>query len=255
MKMFLALLFSIFVTTNCQAQERVTTEKLDPATTKKKVNDAINHYRMIKKLGSEFTYVKKRFPNKAEIHMFYTPSLLGSLHTIVINDKSELVLERETTMFQDNPTFDYKSYADSVIICYQWRTVREVGPGLSRRGFERRVELYEQKQITTLKIEGDVEHHSYGQKDAAWSFYFDQNNKCSLSRNEVALNYKFKLWEQTGDYQSEDFLTKVKPDNSNEFTIYMDIKRGDLIVNEKKSQSLPQTPYGKSSFTKEIMKY
>jgi hypothetical protein len=77
----LALLFLIFVAVHGQAQERKQTEKLDPSTTKKKIHEAVSTYQSLKKLGEEITYLRKKFRNNAELHIFYTPSLTGNLHT------------------------------------------------------------------------------------------------------------------------------------------------------------------------------
>lgn len=95
MTVFLALLLFIFVRVNGQAQERIQTEKLDPSTTKKKIHEAVSNYQSLKKLGEEITYLRKKFRNNAELHIFYTPSLTGNLHTFVVNQNGALIRERE----------------------------------------------------------------------------------------------------------------------------------------------------------------
>ena len=249
------LLLALGVSINSYCQEFITKDKVDSEKTRHLIDDHIAHYREFKRQGSADLYFTNKFNNKYVFHLFFSPDLQGDLHIYVVNNKGEMVLEKQIQMFQQNPTFDYKIKDDLIIMSYQFRTLREVGPGLSRRDFERRVELYSGKQNTVFKIAGDIEHHSYGEPKAAYSFYLDQKNECLLDNKEIVLKYKYAIWNDTGSYRTDDFLQTVKPDETKEFNVYLNVDHDDFLYDKKKSDKISQHQTIDDSYKKEITKY
>jgi hypothetical protein len=241
MKAILIFLLYLTIASQSNAQERLNSEKVNPTQTKKIISESIQLARKYHRLGSEYQYHSIKFGNKFVLHLFYTPDLTGQIESFVVNEKGELVLKKSIALGQDKPSFSFLKRRDSMLICYQWKTGREVGPGLSSRFYQRRVELFDERQNTVLSIVGDIEHHSYGQEQAAYSFYFDQTNTCSIRNNEILLSYKYQYWDDTGSYATDSFLRTLKPNENKSFDVYIQIKGGNLLHDAKRSGQLSQS--------------
>jgi len=211
----------------------VKTEKVDPAQSKIIIDESIKLFKENRQYG--YKIITKTFPNGYTVYIFYTPDLRGSLYVYVLNDKKEIILQKDIGMTQDDPKFDYRINEGSLIIAYQTRIARGVGPGLSEERFERRVELYNDYQNVIFRIMGDIADHNYGEKDAAYSFYFDQANECILKQKEVILRYAYKYWAYTGKYKDEGFLNSVKPDEEKSFSVYLNIDNNDVTYDKRRS--------------------
>ncbi len=211
----------------------IKTEKVDPSQSKIIIDESIKLFKENRQYG--YKMITKTFPNGYTVYIFYIPSLRGSVYVYVLNDKKEIILQKDIVMTQDNPKFDYKINKGSLIIAYQTRIAREVGPGLSAAYFERRVELYNEYQNVIFRIMGDIANHSYGEKGAAYSFYFDQTNECILKRKEVILRYAYKYWAYTGEYKNKSFLNSIKPDEQKRFSVYLNRENNDVTYNKRRS--------------------
>jgi hypothetical protein len=240
MKPFLFFLVYLTTATLSFAQEQRSTEKVTPTQTKKIINESIQLYRKHQPLGSD-QYHTITFDNKFVLHLFYTPDLTGQIESFIVNTMGELVLKKSVALGQDKPSFLFLKQPNRMLICYQWKTGREVGPGLSSRFYQRRVEMFDAQQNTVLSIAGDIEHHSFGEEKAAYSFYFDQTNSCSLRNNEIQLSYKYLYWDNTGSYATDSFLKAVDPNENKSFDVYFQIQGDSLSFDGGKSGKLSQS--------------
>ncbi len=241
----------------------IKTDKVDPDKTKIIIDELTELYNKNKQ--DSYSIITKNFSNNYSLYVFYTPDLQGSINVYVLNNNKEIILEKNIGMTQDEPDFNYKINENSVLITYQTRIERGVGPGLSESIFERRVEIYNGKQNTIFKIMGDIEAHNHGEEKAAYSSYFDQKNDCILNNGEIVLKYKYAYWEDTGKYKNEEFIQKIKPDEKRELSVYLNIENDDIIFNKKKSDEFTESQinlfmisfegFNKDHYKKEMIKY
>jgi hypothetical protein len=229
--------------------ETLKNDKIDSIKSQQILNEYDDLWAKFKKEDptSDYKHVTKKFVTNYILNIFFTPSVSGNIIIIIQNDKGEIVLKQDAFLNQGKPQLDYEVLDDSILISYQTRIGRNVGPGLSLTEYERRVEFINPKQITIIKLEGDVENHSFGEKKAAYSFYKDQKSECILKTNEITLNYEYKLWNHTGAYQDDSFTQKVKPDEQKKYSIYFKVVDNELKYDQKRSERI--------DYKQEVIKY
>ena len=69
------------------------------------------------------------------------------------------------------------------------------------------------------------------------------------------LKYKYAIWNDTGSYRTDDFLQTVKPDETKEFNVYLNVDHDDFVYDKKKSDKISQHQTIDDCYKKEITKY
>lgn len=261
-RMAIILVIWLAIPTNASC-DFIKTEKVDSAKSKVVIDEFIELFKQNKQYGD--VIITKTFRNGYLLYVFFTPDLKGNIYVYILNDKKEIILQKEIGMSQENPNFDYKINDNSVIVTYQTRIGRGIGPGLSEEHFERRIELYNENQNTTFRIMGNIANHNYGEERAAYSFYFDQNNECILDQKGVILRYKYKYWAYTGRYKDSSFLSKIKPDEQKTFSVFLNVDNNDLTYDNRRSGTFTDLQirlfmimfrdFNEDHYKKEIIKY
>jgi hypothetical protein len=169
----IAVFLFIFLFTPCSyGTEAIKTNKIDTTKTRQLINEYNKLWARFRKedTKADYKHVVKKFVSNYILNIFFTPAVGGNIITIVQNDKGEIVLKQDIFLNRERPQFDYEESDDSMLISYQTRVGRNVGPGLSLSEYERRVELYTAKKVIIYKLTGDIANHSFGDPKAVTAF-------------------------------------------------------------------------------------
>ena len=249
------------------SNDSIKTDKIDAIKSQQTLSEYQTTWAEFKKEDpkTQYRYITMKFDSNYILHIFFSPALAGTLDIFVLNDKSEIILEQRIGMSKEEPDFDYKIRDKAVLISYQTRIERCVGPGLSESIYERQIELFDGKQVTIFRIMGNVESHNYGEKNAAYSDYFDQKNEVALNNAEIVLSYEYKLWKNTGESRDDSFLSKVRPDEQANVKTYVQVVKNDLVYDPQKSNKITSSQasiiefhyddFKKSGYKKDVVRY